>query len=57
MRQKVIDRLNEIRKECGESDWDPLGHEMLDFDPADNLSTHTDEELIQILEMHGVFEG
>ena len=55
MRQKVIDRLNAILQDQGY-----LDHEFLSFPAPTNLAqlnACTDEQLIELLECYGQFEG
>ena len=55
MRAKVINRLNEILMEQG-----TLDHEFLSFQAPTSLAclnNCTDEELIELLEVSGQFEG
>lgn len=41
-----------------EDDYDPIAsEEFLSFEVQQDLTQHTDEELIEILEAYGQFEG
>lgn len=52
MRYKLIARLEELR------DSDGLDNDFLSFEVGDtDLSTFSDEQLIEILETYGMFEG
>jgi len=57
-RDKVIDRLKELLKESG---YEGVGsEEFLTFSqPTTNaeIDALTDEQLIEVLETHGMFEG
>lgn len=56
MRQKVIDRLNTLRKEL-QAEGEDFNEDLLSFILPVNIAHLSDEELIELLETYGVFEG